>query len=282
MAKLIEKEITTEDLTEYLKTTDDFAFEVDVFKLCHEYDSSAQHGGTYTDPITKVDRQFDIRMQIRSGKCTIKMAVECKNLKSFYPLLVSRLPRRREESYHEALAHISSDFKKFIYDKGSSIYKKLEPVGKSTTQVGRRTPESAKNSASPFQSSDEEVYGKWTQAIASAHDLVMAALPTFAPLSAGRDGEGIVVLPILVIPDQMLWVVDYEETGIQKGTPKQVDNCTYFLGKNIHLQGLPFTMNYRVSHLHFFTKTGLKQFLNEVCGEDYWEEILPRFPDKPQ
>ncbi len=281
MAKLEEKPITVEDLSEHLKSTDDFAFELDVYRLCHNHDQTAQHGGTYTDPVTKLDRQYDIRMEIRSGKCAVRMAVECKNLKDYYPLLVSRVPRRQEESYHQAFVHTGRGVAKFHYDSGKSIYAKNQHVGKSTTQVGRRTSDSAKNAPTPFLSGDEEVYGKWTQAIASANDLVKYTVLNTSSSSQSKEPEGFLILPVLVVPDGTLWVADYLKDGTLKSPPGKVDECTFYIGKNIRPPDVLWTHDYFVSHLHFYTKTGFEKFLKSIEDEDYWQEILPGFPNEP-
>ena len=134
MPKLDNAPITKEDLLSYLTTADDFQFEIDVFRSCLEKDRFAEHGGTYQDPLTGKDRQFDIRMKITKGPCILRLAVECKNLKPNYPLLVSRVPRRREESYHQAVRTGKDSTCSYRFPPAYTIYKKgasLNWVGKS-------------------------------------------------------------------------------------------------------------------------------------------------------
>ena len=85
MAKLLPDPITANDMSEYLKTSD-FQLELDVFHSLARY-IQPSHGGTYTDPVTKKDRQYDIRAEFVHRNCYLKLAIECKNLKPNFPLL---------------------------------------------------------------------------------------------------------------------------------------------------------------------------------------------------
>jgi hypothetical protein len=85
--KLNTKPIEAADLSEYLKSDDDFQFELEIFRSCLKGGaSSVEHGGTYQNPVTKKDRQFDIRMAVQKEQCLLKLAIECKNLKTNFPL----------------------------------------------------------------------------------------------------------------------------------------------------------------------------------------------------
>jgi hypothetical protein len=143
MAKLRDKAIERQDLVEYLKSHDDFQFELDVFRLCLAGGATVEHGGIYSDPITKKDRQFDIRMLIRKGQLLVRLAIECKNLKSNHPLLVSRIPRGADGAFHEiilsrAQSHllIGVNAGKTIRVQGDGgLFCAGELVGKSTAQI---------------------------------------------------------------------------------------------------------------------------------------------------
>jgi len=269
MAKLNPSPIQKRDIAEYLETCDDFQFEMDVFRLSLAKDRFAQHGGTYQDPVTSKDRQFDIRMRITKRLQTLALAVECKNLKSHFPLLVSRVPRRREEAYIQTIV-FNGSFSSVGQQKGGACYYQSdEPVGKSTAQIGR-TPQG------DLTSSDADVYEKWNQAISSSFELIST--------EANRTGTGpkelsvTIIIPVLVVSNGSLWVVDYNKKGEVIDGPRQANEATMFLGKLYSGQMISTEGGYRISHLHIFTKDGFDNFLTRMLGEDEWEELFSSHP----
>jgi len=263
MPKLDPNPINKNDLMEYLSSADDFRFDTDVFRSCVQHDHSAEHGGTYQDPVTGKDRQFDIRMKLVRGTFVLRFAVECKNLKPNYPLLVSRVPRRREEAYHEAIRVGRDALFSYAFPPADTVYHKGELVGKSTTQVGR-TPNSE------LTSGDTDVYDKWTQALASSLDLLWLA----AHEPEATEGEFVttVVLPVLVVANNTLWAVDYSLTGELTEEPRQLTDCTIYIGKKHSFNTSRYLIEHRQSHLHVFTKTGFDAFLQRLKYEsDWWD-----------
>ena len=85
MAKLKANPITGADLTTFLNTDSDFAFEMKVLRWLENNGFCCRHSGTYRDPVTGKLRQFDIRSEITSGTGTLALAVECKNLRQNGP-----------------------------------------------------------------------------------------------------------------------------------------------------------------------------------------------------
>lgn len=169
--QLATKTITQEDLEDYLASEDDFAFELDVLKICQKHSPHVAHGGTYQDPISGQNRQFDIRIWITDQDRTLALAVECKNLKTYFPLLVSQVPRLEEEAFHGSIEAGKIGFAIRVHEGENTMYPEGQPVGKSTTQVGKPL---SMNGTS-FVSGDGEAYDKWAQAIASAEELVTHA-----------------------------------------------------------------------------------------------------------
>jgi hypothetical protein len=145
-----------------------------------------EHGGTYDDPATGKPREFDIRATKRFGKRFVRLAVECKNLGDHFPLLVSCLPRRRDEAFQELIYSFNpenspsdppGDTVMFGITPSSRLvrlppshsrYRPQEPVGKSCNQVGR-------SSNGDITGGDSGIYQKWAQALSSAEDLVHLA-----------------------------------------------------------------------------------------------------------
>jgi hypothetical protein len=182
MARVRDTPITTADIREYLDTQDDFDLELHLYRTATQLGLVASHGGTYEDPITKKHRQYDVRAWAERRQQRLDLAIECKALRPSFPLVVSRIPRAADESFHHLiLSHTREPDSGEVYsridldrartlpmDGRYSIYGQGEPVGKSTTQVGR-------NDKGEFVAWDGEAFDKWSQALASADDLVNGA-----------------------------------------------------------------------------------------------------------
>lgn len=271
MAQLSEKPITGKDIMEYVSARDDFALEMQTFEACIERGMIATHGGAYTDPVTGKTRQYDIRARLAKWRREVFMAIECKCLKNFHPLVVSCVPRTNEENYHEMV--VTRDIPDGVHNnalvmrihgKYNLMYRKNEMVGKSMAQVGKKD-------NGELAGTDSEVYEKWSQAIASAYDLVSDAFwsrrEVKAPLMS-------VVLPILVVPDNILWVAEYSQNGNPLGDPRLSKECTVYLGKTINGNGPMFT--YTFSHLHIFTFSAFTEFLDKLATNDgFIDDFLP-------
>ncbi|WP_395740056.1 hypothetical protein [Prosthecobacter sp.] len=268
MPKLDSAPITKDDLLLYLNTADDFQFEIDVFRSCMEKDRTAEHGGTYQDPLTGKDRQFDIRMKFTQGSSILRLAVECKNLKKHYPLLVSRIPRRREEAYHHAVRTGKENCWSYRFPPAHTMYRKNELVGKSTTQVGKTATKDKELTAS-----DSEVFDKWSQALASSFDLVSDAGTSLNEFE--NTCLTTVIIPVLVVSDGTLWAIDYSANGQIADEPKQVDECTIFVGKKYAFGKTHSFMEHQISHLHVYTKKGFDAFLEHIRSDDSWEDVFP-------
>lgn len=271
MAKLLSDAITADDLGKYLETSD-FQLELDVFNSLASRTIRPSLGGTYSDPVTGKDRQYDIRAEINHGICTLKLAIECKNLKENFPLLISRVPRLLSESYHEVILGRHHSFpieSGDIYRANNQIFHSRKPIGKAATQVGRVL-QDGKQKESQIVSSDSETYEKWSQAIASANELIGSS----GHSSIGTDTvNAAVVFPILVIPNETLWATDYSADGALVEPPRQVEDCTLFLGKTVVVRHIKYT----ISHLLIFTKSAFDAYLDKLQDQrsDEWEYLFP-------
>jgi hypothetical protein len=103
MAKLKADPINKIDIQSYLAGNDDFVFEMRCLRGLQNRPVSVSHAGTYSDPVTNKNRQFDFRVKIAIQDYAISLAVECKNLKPNFPLMISRVPRTINEAFHELL-----------------------------------------------------------------------------------------------------------------------------------------------------------------------------------
>ncbi len=271
MARLLPDEITADEMAKYLETSD-FQLELDAFNSLVLRGTRPSHGGIYTDPITGKDRQYDIRATINHGICNLKLAIECKNLKPNFPLLVSRVPRSSDEAFHEV---ILGRHHSFPIDSGGilqlrdHIFRSREPVGKSATQVGK-TPADGRKTEPQIVGNDSEAYDKWSQAIASSNELIGDS----GHSSIGTDTvNATVVFPILLVPNQTLWAADYSGDGTLLKGPRPVEDCSLFLGKTVIVRNI----KYRLSHLLIFTKSAFDTYLDTIRDEhsDEWEYLFP-------
>ncbi|MDI3467863.1 MAG: hypothetical protein OJF50_006684 [Nitrospira sp.] len=286
MAKKLKVEsIEKSDLVEFLNDVSDFSFETKVLKALIGMGFGCEHSGSYADPITNEVREFDIRAtKIFRDRFFLRLAVECKNLRPNFPILISCLPRRQEESFHETSLSVNPD--KCPIEKPSpysvramistsknvrltgeySLYKPGDPVGKSCDQVGRLL-------SGEFTSGDSGIYNKWAQALSSAHDL------TYLSCTDGEDRTGdfavSLVIPTLVVPNRQLWVAQYDSDGNRTADPELVDRCSYFIDQSYFHKGLSHHA-LTISHLEFLTVDGLRAFIDGLCGDD--EKIDASFP----
>ncbi len=277
MAKLRDTPIGITDLEEYICDHDDFALELDLFQHALQLDAAAEHGGMYVDPVTGRHRQFDLRIRIEAPERLLLLAVECKNIGKNSPLLVSRIPRERDEAFHEVLhsyAHrapgelqgVARDRAEvLLVSDQSGLYPAGRPVGKSTAQVGRTL-------QGELTSADTESYEKWSQALSSAHDLVDRALrgceitQTPACLS--------VVIPVLVLSDETLWTVDYSSSGSPSGPPVKSEEVHLFVDRSYSVGQ---STKYRISHLHIYTRSRFRNVLTDIVHADtFLKRAFPR------
>jgi len=285
MPKLKPDPVGQPELTDFLDNHSDFCFEIQVLNTLVGLGFPCEHGGSYEDPVTKKPREFDIRATKDLGKRILRFAVECKNLRENYPLLVSCVPRRHEEAFHEIAFSVHPDKialrKRAPFDipameprsktvritGARSFYPSGGPVGKSCEQVGKTV-------NGDITASDSDVYAKWSQALSSAHDLTYEACRD----GTERTGDACLslVFPILVVPNGRLWVVEFDAAANRTCQPRQTDRCSYFVNLfYYHRSGLTGD-EMTISHLEFVTVTGLCEFADQLCGND--ERVSQSFP----
>ena len=261
--------ITDMDVSDYLDTQSDFDLELFAYRSLQDNGIEAVHAGWYTDPVTGIPRQFDIRAHaVFNTTCEIQFAIECKSLSEDGPLLVSRVPRPPKDSYHEVLfsfgdvaAHQSTT-QTLRNDGRGGLYSPNKMVGKKIEQIGKDREGRIKKVR------DNETYQKWAQAFASADELVKSV-----PFSNQRHHENkflVFVLPILVVSDRTLWVANYSELGQREGAPVQVDETTIWMNRKYEYG--PNRQPYEVSHLQIYTRIGFSHFLQQELRDDRFQD----------
>lgn len=261
-SKLSDKPITKADLEEFIKTQDDFALELYVYSLARKLGFTATHAGSYSDRITGKTRQFDVRASLSCGDdVNVYLAIECKSLRSSFPLLISQIPRIPSESFQDVMqaegVRIVGQTRTTVMgprvvrlDGTASIYSANQYVGKALVQVGY-------NDAGRFTANDHEVFDKWGQAIASVNGLIREAANLQVRSQAPQRS---IALPVLVVPDGTLWIANYSEDGSLQDGPTETDEVQFFIGDSQTYVPNP-DFRFTVSHLHVVTKSGLKNLL---------------------
>ena len=271
-----DKKIGPEDIAEWLDKQSGFTLEMKVFSHTSSLGLEAEHGGTYSDPITDKPRQFDIRCTRRDKHVAIKLAVECKALSKEFPLVIQRVPRTEKESFHDVFYTYESDTgplgignifepsKIFRTTGGSPLYPIGNPVGKSCNQIGKKNDRLFAN--------DSEIYDKWSQALSSAHDLIDDSVNERERM--GLDSSATVVFPVLVVSDGGLWCVDYDSKGGRLSEPKPENEVEFYISREYWKRGQMHAV-YTVSHLKIVTFSGYERFSRKVASDiEFWKQIF--------
>lgn len=278
MAKLKKVEIVGTDLSEYLNDHSDFAFELLVLKTLTEHGFTCEHSGSYDDPATEKPREFDIRATKTIDGFIVRLAIECKNVRSNFPLLVSCVPRRSVEAFHEVVFSHQPEPDEYTVPAMQerarairlvgehSIYRPGDPVGKSSSQVGR-------DSNDEIAATDSDIYSKWAQAISSAQELTDRAC--YDAEKGERDAYLSVVMPVMVIPNGKLWIAEFDAHGSKRTPPRQVDRCPYFIDRQYEGGGRIGGFLYRASHLEFVTLSGLVRMIDTLFGQETISTVFP-------
>ncbi len=171
--------IQPSDIRNVIAKEDDFGHELRVgaaIRTCPAI--HVEHGGTYTDKVTKKPRQFDYRCWLRKGQARLALAVECKNLSPLVPLVVCGIARQKEEAYHELIESRFGIFRRGSAtidglssitrrtDGDSGFYPANEFVGKSLVRI---------QADKMSRLADSDIYDKWSQSISSGVELVREA-----------------------------------------------------------------------------------------------------------
>lgn len=266
------KGITAKEIIEWDDAQSSFSLEMRSFQHLISNGYEAEHGGTYSDPVTGKPRQFDIRCKMRKRNRIVKLAIECKALSKDFPLVVQRVPRLRKESFHEIFLAYEPlpplpfpNSKVMRTESVSVLYPIGDYVGKSLTQVGERN--------GKIVGSSSEIYDKWAQAISSAYDLVVDC-------TTEREDMRIkelyaVILPMVVVSDECLWHVDYGINGERISEPENCDEIDFYISKDFWCKG-QMCATYTASHIKLLTYTGYKTFIEKLARwEHFWNLIFP-------
>jgi hypothetical protein len=277
--------ISPSDILRVVTKEDDFGHEMRVGHVIRSCPAiQLQHGGTYTDAVTQKPRQFDYRCWLRKEAATLSLAVECKNLNHVVPLVICGTARREDEAFHDVIESRQGTVKRrtaTIVGSSSvtrratlenSFYPPRSFVGKSLVRI--------QTDKQPMvRSQDSDVYDKWAQALSSAVELAQSACDSAKRLTVHRSFTAVV--PAVVVPDDLLWRVYYDDNGGISSDPARVNECELYVGREIEVggaKGTPLFHQFTFSHVHFFTLTGFGSFLSKMAvNEHAWANL---FTDK--
>lgn len=268
MPKLNTAPITEKDLEAYLASESDFALEMTVLSLLRKMNFTCSHSATYEDPVTGKFRQYDIRAAKSEGDFKLALAVECKNLRPNFPLLMNAVPRTSTEAFHEFVVYrlraVFPQTEILHVDRGRSIYGEGDMVGKRSDQVGR-----AEHTSELF-SDDSATFDKLSQAINSLKDVFVDNARHSAPPFIRM------VVPVLVVPAEVLWQVEYDKDGNITKLPYRVNETTLFIDRTWTALANNETVSYRISHLHIVTLPYLEKAATVWMGPDgFFKTQLP-------
>lgn len=256
------------DIIDHLNRRDDFALEMFALSKAREAGFHALHSGFYADHATKKSRQFDVRAVRSFEKISVSLSIECKAIGSDYPLVVLRTPREPAEAFMEVIISTDRNTRRSGGGHAKTMrvptndYSAGLPVGRSIMQIGR-------NGEGELRGSDGDLFDRWSQAIASAGDLIRDSWQV--AMGTTRAQRFAAIVPILLVSDDCLWIVDYDSdgnpaeptTGLQA---EQSDEVTFFVDRPLSVTGLARPEDYTctISHLHIMTKKGLSAFLQDL------------------
>jgi len=251
--------ITVDNIRTFIDEQADFGFEMRVLRALREFGLTCEHSGTYSDPVEQKIREFDIRAQIQVANRNIALAIECKNLRPTSALLVSAVGRQPHEAFHDELlvrefTHSQNSVQLARRNGAESIYAVGDMVGKKIDQVSL-------DSNNQPKGDDRETFGRWLQAVNSTRDLIFKATAPEVNISKER-----VIVPVLVVPTNSLWQVDYDQAGSITAGPQLIIRSSRFLN---HSWQVPMmrgyageTVGYTLSHLEIVTFGGLHEFVD--------------------
>jgi hypothetical protein len=270
------------DIRNVVTKEDDFGHEMRVGHVIRSCPAiQVQHGGTYTDSVTQKPRQFDYRCSLRQERAKLSLAVECKNLSPSVPLVVCGTTRREDEAFHDLIESRNGTFK-----RGSATLVGLSSVTRRARRedafyppnsfVGKSLVRIQTDRNPMVRTQDSDVYDKWAQALSSAVELAESACNSAENLS--HTAFFTAVLPAVVVPDDLLWRLVYDENGSVSADPAQVNECELFVGRKIEVggaEGTPLFHVFTFSHVHFFTLSGFGSFLSRMAlNQHAWAKLF--------
>lgn len=273
--------LTPQIIKQVVAGHDDFGHEMRVREVIRSIrDAESMHGGTYLDSITGKPRQFDFRCSLRREECSFQFAVECKNLSVNAPAVICGINRSAEEAFHEIIEARCGFFTEpgVVMDGDYSLTRRIEDssaycqgsfTGKSIVRV-----KPLKDNKGYTIAPDSDVYDAWSQALSSAYDLCKSA-SGYARKVARRHFFN-AVIPVVVVSDDSLWALKYDDDGVARSEPSKTEHCSFFVDRGLAMTGWDADQKFALSHIHFCTLSGFKSWMASVQDdENVWSQWFP-------
>lgn len=149
-----------------------------------------------------------------------QIAVECKLLDTNSPLIVLGSTENNLNAWQSPVYSPGGNHTDLV-----SFYRPSEFVGRSMEHIFQKN-KNNKNATAEWDLRDSEIFVKMSQAISSASDMVRNKLALPMP---GVSETFVEVTPVLVVPDDTLWSVSFNNVGDIQGEPKQEVAVRYFI-----------------------------------------------------
>lgn len=282
--------ITAADIRTLAQSEDDFRHELQIGKVMRLFEKngleSIEHGGSYNDSITGKPRQFDFRSLIRRGKTEVRLAVEGKRINPDAPIIVCGLQRKKSEAFHSLILSGDGTSKgggRGVHAPFSDTENRESDFYYAGGLVGKSVFRAKSDGRSPLKrEGDGEIYERYAQAFSSSVELVGRACVAATQRQPTEKFVLSAILPLVVVPDDALWIVKYDSEGNFDGNPEQTDGCEIYTANGIQT-GLPdrpdLRHEFRFSHVHILTLKGFSKFLTSLTIGDAWTALFGRaFP----
>ncbi|MCB9091375.1 MAG: hypothetical protein H6621_09935 [Halobacteriovoraceae bacterium] len=289
-----ENKFNVEELKQVIEEKSDFSFEMKILNKIKNYGYKTVHSGTYLDPYTKLNREFDIRgrKECAGGKY-IKLAVECKNFDPEVPIVIHSVLSHKKDLSHSILIEYSNLVDEILNEKKRastfptienpmhymwerisshevnhrsidnnvfhSLYSNFEFIGKSLDKVNRKRKGQDKGK---IYFDDSEIYSKYSQAINSLCELIIEC-------ESGEEAtiNQFLLIPVLVVPNKSLYEVKYNDDGEIVSGPSEANRLPFFIDKKFDKELGKNFPSHKIHYLEIVTENGLDNLLNEVEGE---------------
>lgn len=260
-----------EDIESFICEQSNFAFELEVLHELVMEGFKCQHGGTYTDPVTGKNRQFDIRASKQIDDTILNLAIECKNISENTPLLAHCVSRNRNESYYESLSYhydhnktnstpsgqiTVNEHRNELYGYGKDSYRSCKDL----SQLWEEEVQKSKI----LVSRDNEVFDKWTQALCSCTSWITEQVDIVQYGTPIEEERKLIFIPILIIPENTLWKTSFSEEGVWHEDVSKTDHVSLFIDKEIRLKTENRAL-FKISHLEVITFNSFKSKMKRMC-----------------
>lgn len=284
--------ITPQNIRDAVAGHDDFGHEMRLREIIQSVpDAESTHGGTYLDLVTGKPRQYDFRCILRRDDRALQFAVEGKNLFTYSPVVVCGTMRSTEDAFHEI---IESRFG--LFTEVNPITKSVDSITDGWDCLTRRVTDSmvypygaftgksvmrlkpakdgAGKKADYTTAPDTDVYERWNQALSSSYDLCKSATEYAHGFS--RRHYFTATVPVVVVPDDSLWTLNYDKAGVVCSEPSRTDHCPFFVDRRLKVTGWGADQGFSLSHIHFCTLSGFKSWVVSIqASEDLWIQWFP-------